>query len=100
MVDLVNAMEDPKSHFTEMWDRDHDRYVLEQLLKIAEPDFSANTTAVFRRVAIQGEALDDVARDLDMTANACLIARSRVMRRLREIVRDLPVHDDLFLTDE
>jgi hypothetical protein len=33
--------------------------------------------------------IDDVARDLGMTTNACFIARSRILKRLRELLRGL-----------
>ena len=87
--DLVKSMEDPNSEFTRMWNREHAHHVLNELLKAVTPDFKPRSIEAFRRLALNDENVDDVARDLDMSTNACFIARSRVLKRLRELLREL-----------
>lgn len=77
-------LEDPSSQLSQQWDQEHDRFVLKQLLRQTEPNFSESTWAAFHRVAIEGQPADLVARDLELSLNAVFIAKSRVLRRLRE----------------
>jgi RNA polymerase sigma-70 factor (ECF subfamily) len=76
-------LEDPHSPLTELWDRDHDRHVLERLLTFIEPRFQETTREAFRRVAVDGEPAQKVADDLGISLNAVVIAKSRVLRELR-----------------
>src|SRR5262245_31487158 len=48
------------------------------------PDFSERTWQAFWRVVIEDQSADAVARDLAMTRNAVYVAKSRILRRLRE----------------
>lgn len=52
------------------------------------PDFKEKTWQAFCRVAMDSEAPADVAKDLGLSVNAVLIAKSRVLARLREVLGD------------
>jgi RNA polymerase sigma-70 factor (ECF subfamily) len=82
--DFLARLEDPHSDLSRQWDEDHDRHVLERLLRLAEPDFSPQTWEAFRRFAIDARPAAMVAAELGLTENAVLQAKSRVLRRLRE----------------
>jgi len=75
---------DPSSELSRLWDEEHDHFVLRRLMDLIAPQFEANTLAAFRRVAFDGVAPAQVARDLGLTSNAVLIAKSRVLTRLRQ----------------
>ena len=77
-------LEDPMSKMSRLWDRDHDQYVLRQLLTVVEQQFSPTTWQAFRRVSLDGVAPRDVARDLGISINAVFIAKSRVLSKLRQ----------------
>lgn len=77
-------LEDPHSQLTHLWNREHDRYVLDQLLKMVRPHFQPSTWEAFRLVSIEGYGAEDAAAVLGMTTNAVFIARSRVLSRLRQ----------------
>ena len=94
MLDMANSMADSSSEFTKLWNQQHAAHVLEELLKAVTPEFSAKSIEIFRRLAINNESVDCVARDLEMTKNACVVARSRVFRRLRSVA------DEVFGPDE
>lgn len=83
MLDMADAMEDASSEFTSLWNQQHAVHVVEELLKAVTPEFSAKSIEIFRRLAMNHEPVDVVAVDLKMTKNACVVARSRVFRRLR-----------------
>jgi RNA polymerase sigma-70 factor (ECF subfamily) len=52
-----------------------------------EAEFAGPTWKAFRRLALDGVAAREVAAELDTTVNAVLIAKSRVLARLREEAR-------------
>lgn len=94
MLDLASAMEDPKSEFTSLWNHEHARHLLNELLMAVAPEFSPNSIEAFKRLAIDDEAVDDVARDLEMSVNACFVARSRVLKRRKAVLRELFGEDE------
>jgi RNA polymerase sigma factor (sigma-70 family) len=77
-------LDDPTSEMSQIWNRQHDQYVLRQLLALVEPHFAANTWKAFCRVALDGTRADDVAKELGISVNAVFIANSRVLSRLRQ----------------
>ncbi|MFO0943394.1 MAG: sigma-70 family RNA polymerase sigma factor [Pirellulales bacterium] len=67
------------------WAREHDDYVLHRLMQIIEPEFTRSTWLAFLYQSVQGRAAKDVADDLKLSTNAVLIAKSRVLKRLRDL---------------
>jgi RNA polymerase sigma factor (sigma-70 family) len=80
----LDELADPTSELSLLWDREHDEHVLRRLLEMIKPEFRSVTWEAFRRLAIGGEPADAVAADLGLTINAVLIAKSRVLSRLRQ----------------
>jgi RNA polymerase sigma-70 factor (ECF subfamily) len=58
-------------------------------LELIQTEFEARTWQAFWQVVIDGRSPQDVARDLGTTPNAVYLARSRVLKRLREEFVDL-----------
>jgi len=83
MDDRLAQLEDPASEMSQIWNREHDRYVLRQLLALAEPHFAQTTWTAFCRVALDGAKPDDVAEEMGISLNSVCLAKSRVIRRLR-----------------
>jgi RNA polymerase sigma-70 factor (ECF subfamily) len=86
LPDLDSALDrlaDPASDLSGLWDREHDEFVLNRLLVLIEPEFRPATWQAFRRQVIDGASADIVAAELDLSVNAVLIAKSRVLSRLR-----------------
>ncbi|HEX7449099.1 MAG TPA: sigma-70 family RNA polymerase sigma factor [Pirellulales bacterium] len=81
---FLEQLEDPASALSLQWDREHDQFVLRRLMTAVEHDFHANTWQAFRRCTLDGAAAATVSAELGMTVNAVLVAKSRVLRRLRE----------------
>ncbi len=77
-------LDDPASEMSQIWNRQHDQHVLRQLLALAEPNFEPNTWKAFCRVALDGAGPDVVAKELEISLNAVCLAKSRVLRRLRQ----------------
>jgi RNA polymerase sigma-70 factor (ECF subfamily) len=66
---------------------------VQRALKIIQQDFSEVTWRAFWSTAVEQRAAGDVARDLGITPAAVCMARSRVLRRLREELAGLGVLD-------
>jgi len=69
---------------SQIWNREHDQYVLRQLLSLAEPHFEPSTWKAFCRVALDGAKADAVAQEMGISLNAVCLAKSHVLRRLRQ----------------
>ena len=89
MFKLLEQLEDPHSDQSRLWQQEHDRHVVQGLLARIEPDFAPKTWLAFRRLVGEGQAADETARELGLSVNAVLIAKSRVLRRLRREAQDL-----------
>ena len=81
---ILTALEDPASGISGEWDREHDAHVTRQLLAAIENEFEPKTWTAFRRQVADGAKAAVVAAELGLSVNAALIAKSRVLRRLRE----------------
>ena len=79
----INQLADPASELSQIWNRQHDRYIAQRLLALAEPHFAHSTWQAFYRVAVEGAKADLVAAELGISLNAVFIAKSRVLTRLR-----------------
>lgn len=86
---VLDELADPEGNLSRLWDEQHDRHVLRGLLDQARGEFTAATWQAFRRTALDGAASAEVAAELGLTVNAVLIARSRVLARLRQLGRGL-----------
>jgi RNA polymerase sigma-70 factor (ECF subfamily) len=81
---VLDQLEDPDSALSRQWDQEHDRHVARRLMELLEPQFAPNTWRAFRRAVLDGVKAADVAAELGMSVNAVLLAKSRVLRRLRQ----------------
>jgi RNA polymerase sigma-70 factor (ECF subfamily) len=88
-VHLLEQLEDPHSELSRIWDREHDQIIVRRAMELIEPEFTPSTWQAFRRLAVDGAAVDAVAAELGLSANAVLIAKSRVFSRLRQEIRGL-----------
>ncbi len=86
---VLDDLVDPRSALSEVWNRQHDRHVLHSLLESVQPEFAELTWLAFRRLALDGASAREVAAELDTSVNAVLIAKSRVLARLRQEARGL-----------
>jgi RNA polymerase sigma-70 factor (ECF subfamily) len=79
----LDRVADPDNHLGVLWDREHDQFVVRRLMELVEPEFAPATWRAFRRQVIDGISAAQAAVELGTSVNAALIAKSRVLRRLR-----------------
>ena len=81
---FLSQLADPAGDLARQWDRDHDRHVVDRLLALVRPDFTAPTWAAFEGLALEARPAAAVAAGLGLSVDAVLQAKSRVLRRLRQ----------------
>src|SRR5262245_33100225 len=80
----LDELESPDSAPSRLWDREHDDHVAASLMQRVQGDFATATWQAFRRHALEGEPAPQVAEALGLSLNCVLLAKSRVMKRLRQ----------------
>jgi RNA polymerase sigma factor (sigma-70 family) len=86
---MLDQLADPNSSLSRLWDQQHDQHVAGRLMELIQPQFEAKTWQAFRHVALDGMKAAIVAEKLGMSVNAVLIAKCRVVNRLRQELRGL-----------
>ena len=88
LVDL-DAIADSDSVLSKQWDREHDEHLAARAMRLVERDFAPQTWRAFQRQVFDGCRPVDVAAELGLSLNAVLLAKSRVLKRVREELRGL-----------
>jgi RNA polymerase sigma-70 factor (ECF subfamily) len=77
----------------EVWEREWHESVLEECLRAVQEEVQPRTFEAFELFALKAWPARKVADTLGITENAVFLAKSRILRRIRELV---PVMDDNF----
>ncbi len=85
----LEQLADDHSQLSQTWDREHDQHVVNQLLKRIAGDFEATTWRAFRAFVLEGRTAAEVAAALGISQGAVWTAKSHVLKRLRQVARDL-----------
>ena len=80
----LDELESPDSALSRLWDREHDEHVAAALIKRVQGNFTPVTWEAFRRHVTKGEPAVEVAKALDLSLNSVLLAKSRVLKRVRQ----------------
>jgi RNA polymerase sigma-70 factor (ECF subfamily) len=87
--ETLDRLEDQSSDLSRLWDREHDEFVVRLLLQLIEPEFATTTWQAFRRLVIDGQDPEDVAKELGLSIHSVYAAKSRVLRRMRREIEGL-----------
>jgi RNA polymerase sigma-70 factor (ECF subfamily) len=79
--------EDPEA----LWDREYERRLLAWAASQVRGAIQESTWQAFWQTAVEGKSGKEVAEQLGMTVAAVYLAKSRVMARLKEQIRQLQV---------
>lgn len=80
----LQEIADPDVRLNRQWDEEHDRYVLQCLLDLVEEEFEPLTLQAFRRLALDGVSGAKAAQELGLSVAAVYVAKSRVLKRIRQ----------------
>jgi DNA-directed RNA polymerase specialized sigma24 family protein len=83
MLHQLNQLEDDTSELSRIWNEQHDREVVSQLMDLVRPKFQAKTWEAFHRQMFDGQRPDHVAAELGMPLGSVYMARNRVLNALR-----------------
>ncbi|HEV3118237.1 MAG TPA: sigma-70 family RNA polymerase sigma factor [Gemmataceae bacterium] len=89
VLQMLDQLEDPNSGLSRVWDEQHNQHVARRLMEMIQPQFAPATWKAFRRVVLDGQKPAVVAAEFGISVNAVLLAKSRVLRRLRQEMRGL-----------
>src|SRR5262245_59949656 len=81
---MVEDLDDPGSELSQLWDRQHNEYVVRCLLDLVRLEFEPQTVQAFCRLAVDGASAEEVAGELGISVGAAYVAKSRVLKRIRE----------------
>ncbi len=84
ILEQHQQLEDPSSPLSLKWDEEHDRHVATTLLDAIRLEFQPATWHAFEATVRDGRPTAEVAAELGLSVNAVLIAKSRVIKRLRQ----------------
>jgi RNA polymerase sigma-70 factor, ECF subfamily len=81
---LLMELEDPQSDLSRKWDEEHNLHVMQQLMELIKPEFNAKMWKAFTRQVFNDAEPSAVAEELNMQVAAVYLAKSRILKRLRQ----------------
>jgi RNA polymerase sigma-70 factor (ECF subfamily) len=85
----LQELEDPQSELAKVWNSEHDRHVVRRLLELIGPQFEPTSLHAFRKVVLEGLKPSQVAAELGISVNAVFLAKSKILRQLRQEIAGL-----------
>ena len=73
-----------QQHVATIWDHEHHQALLRFLFKRVEHHFEEMTLAIFRRLTLDERTVQEVATEFSIATGKVYVARSRVLKRLRD----------------
>lgn len=74
----------PKGSLSQLFDREHVDQMVRRVMGIVEKDFTSPTWSAFREQVLENRRPQEVADQLNLSLNAVVKAKCRVLKRLRE----------------
>lgn len=84
----LDQVPSPESAESQFFDLEHRRQVFLWGVNEIQPEFRETTWQAFWQTCVAGRDVATVAKELKLTSGALYVARSRVMKRLREKVEE------------
>ena len=91
VLEALNAQPTPIDGPEEEWDREYERRLFTWAAEQVKGTVQESTWQAFWQTAVEGKAGQEVAQSLGLTVAAVYLAKSRVMARLKEQIRQLQV---------
>ena len=83
------ARQPAEADLERVWEEEWREAVLRQCLEEVHREFDAKSIEAFELFAWKGLPAQEVAERLDMTPNAVFIVKSRILKRIRELVPEM-----------
>ena len=92
----LDQLEDPSSNESRAFDLEHDRTLVKRLLERISKQFEPTTLQIFQFHVVEGHTARETAEKLGVSVGSVHKAKSRVLRRLRQLAADCI--DDLYFS--
>ena len=79
----------PDREGEEDWEKEYRRFLFHWAAEKIRPEFQETTWRAFWKVTVEEEPVKQAADELDLTAGAVYIAKSRVLKRLTERIQQV-----------
>src|SRR4051812_14471750 len=88
---LLAELVDDHSELSRQWDEEHNQHVIRRLFELLDEKsgFTPANIQAFRRQVLDGASPGQVAQELGSNTNAVTLAKSRILRWLREQAGEL-----------
>ncbi len=80
---------DPVDEWESIWDREWERHILAQAMVELRNHVQTKTFVAFEMYAVKGDPVEKVAKFLECSVDSVYTAKSRCIRELKKIVRNL-----------
>jgi RNA polymerase sigma-70 factor (ECF subfamily) len=84
---VLAAVPASEAHQSALWQAEHERQLFAWASEQVQCEVQPSTWQAFWQTAVEGKAGKDVAAALEMSVAAVYLAKSRVMARLKELIR-------------
>jgi RNA polymerase sigma factor (sigma-70 family) len=88
-LDRLEELEDGHSNISQIWNREHDDYVMKRLIDAVKPRFEPMTWEAFWKQVMKGMPANVVSAEMGMPLSSVYVAKSRVLRVLKQESRGL-----------
>lgn len=85
----LTDLADDRSELARRWDDEHNNHVLGRLLDLVDGEFSQVHVRAFRGVFFEERKADEVAAELGVSVGVVYLAKSRILKWLREVGRGM-----------
>ena len=92
----LEAIADPDDDADHQWELEYQRRLSAKAMDRIKHEFQPNTWQAFWGTAVEGRSATDVGEQLKLTAGAVYVAKSRVLARLRDEVKQLIAESDVW----
>lgn len=81
---LAGQLADSHCGLTRLFNLEHDMHVIHRTMERIEPEFRPQTWHAFRRLMLDNDDAETVARELGVSVDSLYMAKSRILKRLRQ----------------
>ena len=81
---LAEQLTDDRSHLTLAWDQEHNKFLIQSMLKKARIRFGKKKVEMFERVVLGDQNPESVASEFDVTLGSLRVTQHRILKELQE----------------
>ena len=81
--ELLDELSDPASVAAQRWDTEHDKEVLRRVVEIVRQDVNPIHWRAFQAHVLEGKPVQLVAKELGISDNVVLLAKSRITKKMQ-----------------